>query len=528
MPSGSITDQPSQMSRSELVAGESASAISGVTITPPQLGGYPPEVTISPHLDGFATGTQANTPSLALHPMGRITVELSNRRRTTATTLPMRERSGRSASPTHRHYGDRAATRARTPIQGATAIHDDESAGSSGVAGAAVATGATMDVVRDTSMNGAMDATMDDRDRSPADDSSDGSMPGLTYYSSPSPDRATVEDVHNYAASRRIALDLFASRFPLSIGTPALTIPLDFDITVFDGYEEVTLVVENDTSRALMLYHALRHACWHPHQLFICALRRGIPARLVCHESLVPQIELRGYDVRPYWSYETWRDRVIAALAPGRVTPHALSWLYIQMATDLLSRPHTRAFLTRGALAWRLGLALKGQELLDRCLEGISTSATRWNRRFHSSIWHVLDDDVTQSEMDILVGMIGSVDRADSFWPPLELFLKSIHWNGEWSRANEIWFTARMRDIRAGLAKPETRDYWERWAGMQRVDGQVFHMQGSLDIQAAPVVEALLDAVSDLDGIGRSLWGEVWATRAARDARAGVLLINVS
>ena len=49
-----------------------------------------------------------------------------------------------------------------------------------------------------------------------------------------------------------------------------------------------------------------------------------------------------------------------------------------------------------------------------------------------------------------------------SFWPPLELFWDSQHFNGEWSPANEEWFNHHTKKILAGdISALTPQKQWE-------------------------------------------------------------------
>jgi hypothetical protein len=66
---------------------------------------------------------------------------------------------------------------------------------------------------------------------------------------------------------------------------------------------------------------------------------------------------------------------------------------------------------------------------------------------------HLVDDLLMPTEITALLGV---TELHQSFWPPLELFRDSQHFNGKWSSANEEWFDRHARKILAGDASALT------------------------------------------------------------------------
>ena len=100
----------------------------------------------------------------------------------------------------------------------------------------------------------------------------------------------------------------------------------------------------------------------------------------------------------------------------------------------VLQRPHVRRFLTAGDLLWRIAIAFGPATLYAKALAGPSSTAMLYGRRSPPIQGNLVDDLLMPTEVTALLGV---TTLHQSFWPPLELFRDSQHFNGKWSPANE-------------------------------------------------------------------------------------------
>ena len=106
---------------------------------------------------------------------------------------------------------------------------------------------------------------------------------------------------------------------------------------------------------------------------------------------------------------------------------------YLHNVTAVLQRPHARRFLVAGDLLWRIAITFGPATLYTEALAGPSLTASIY-RRHSPLVQDNLVDDLMPTEVTALLGV---TTLNQSFWPPLEMFRTSQHFNGEWSPANE-------------------------------------------------------------------------------------------
>jgi len=145
---------------------------------------------------------------------------------------------------------------------------------------------------------------------------------------------------------------------------------------------------------------------------------------------------------------------------------------YEKIMQILLSRPQARTFLLRGGLAWRLALEFGPAGLLNEARQGPSSTAVNQLRGYVCQIGErVIDDEPTDAERELMIGVAQRNGAKASLWPAMELFESSFYWAGEWRAANEAWFVDRLQMLREGTAGFKSGHEWNRWA---RTKGEKF------------------------------------------------------
>ena len=110
-------------------------------------------------------------------------------------------------------------------------------------------------------------------------------------------------------------------------------------------------------------------------------------------------------------------------------------------------RINAHCFLTAGDLLWRIAIAFGPATLYVEALAGPSSTATLYRHCSPPIQGNLVDNLLMPTEV---MALLGVTTLHQSFWPPLELFRDSQHFNGEWSPANEEWFDQHVRKIGAG------------------------------------------------------------------------------
>jgi hypothetical protein len=178
--------------------------------------------------------------------------------------------------------------------------------------------------------------------------------------------------------------------------------------------------------------------------LQVC-LKKGLPFRLLVPEERLPEFRPQGLLLdcnRPAWLDNT--DPAIRQ-ARNETSNRRILEEYRRNVTGVLHRPHARRFLAEGGLLWRIAIAFGPPSLYTEALAGPSPTVTIYGRRSFSGS-HV-DDLLMPTEIALL---LGTTDKQQSFWPPVDLFQNSQHFNGEWSAANEEWFRRQLQRINSG------------------------------------------------------------------------------
>jgi hypothetical protein len=120
-------------------------------------------------------------------------------------------------------------------------------------------------------------------------------------------------------------------------------------------------------------------------------------------------------------------------------------------------------------------------------LAGLSSTASVYGCHSPPVQDNFVDDLLMPTEVTALLGV---TVLNQSFWPPLELFRDSQHFNGEWSPANEEWFDRTQKKIFAGDASTLTSQkqwkthFWRRGTRelpSLAVVGTADHTQSSQD-----------------------------------------------
>jgi hypothetical protein len=112
---------------------------------------------------------------------------------------------------------------------------------------------------------------------------------------------------------------------------------------------------------------------------------------------------------------------------------------------------------------------------------------------------NLVDDLLMPTEVTALLGV---TTLNQSFWPPLEMFWTSQHFNSEWSPANEEWFDRQVRKILAGDTSALT---------LQKQWMTHFHRRGIQELPALAMVVTEDHAQSSQDVLLAS-FPDIWDT----------------
>ncbi|PPQ69431.1 hypothetical protein CVT24_001480 [Panaeolus cyanescens] len=145
---------------------------------------------------------------------------------------------------------------------------------------------------------------------------------------------------------------------------------------------------------------------------------------------------------------------------------------YLLIRKTLVLSSHGRAALLAGGIASRLAQehidveeAAHGPSK-DVLEEGIGHCWEDPNGTIYA------DDEFLPAEYGILCGEYETKTNADgknsvylSWWPPQHLWMRPVTGAhpGYWTEENEQWYQGRIRDIRAGKAKPLSSSKWLEW-----------------------------------------------------------------
>jgi hypothetical protein len=95
----------------------------------------------------------------------------------------------------------------------------------------------------------------------------------------------------------------------------------------------------------------------------------------------------------------------------------------------VLHRPNAYKLLEHGGLIWRIVRQYR-PEVLTNAFTGLASAN---------------DTDPTADDINMLIGM---TTNQNSFWPLPAWYEKSGRYNGEWTSANEAWFTKHVEEIK--------------------------------------------------------------------------------
>ena len=129
--------------------------------------------------------------------------------------------------------------------------------------------------------------------------------------------------------------------------------------------------------------------------------------------------------------------------------------------------------------------------------KGPSSTALVYGRHSPLVQNNLVDNFLMPTETTTLLGVTA---LHQSFWPPLELFWDSQHFNGEWSPANEDWFDCHTKKILAGDVSALTPQ--KQWKTH-------FHRRGTRDLPALAIVGTGDHAQSLQDAL-LSSFPDVW------------------
>jgi hypothetical protein len=239
-------------------------------------------------------------------------------------------------------------------------------------------------------------------------------------------------------------------------------------------------------------------------------LRKGLPFRMVVPEDNLRALRPQG--LLPNYNRPSWLDNSDALIPQGRREPANTRILqdYLRNVTAVLQRPHARRFLTTGDLLWRIAIAFGPATLYADALTGPSSTASVYGRHSPPVQNNLVDDLLMPTEITTLLGV---TELNQSFWPPLELFRDSQHFNGEWSPTNEEWFDRHARKILAGDASALTPQ--KQWKTH-------FRRRGTRELPALAIVGTMDHAQSSQDTL-LSSFPDIWDSYNAIDiARASL------
>ncbi|PPQ82123.1 hypothetical protein CVT26_008868 [Gymnopilus dilepis] len=145
---------------------------------------------------------------------------------------------------------------------------------------------------------------------------------------------------------------------------------------------------------------------------------------------------------------------------------------YRARVTEILGRPHARAFIGLGGAASWLAQYWGGKELIIDFMQGPSVQTSLF-RRGDNDLAHLNSvglywDSVSAQEVDILFGHIPHADSNHERWlyPPVAVLEKDCdHYTGEWNETMEKMFAYLMKNILANPPKiePKSRGKWKEW-----------------------------------------------------------------
>ncbi|KAF7796983.1 hypothetical protein EIP86_008172 [Pleurotus ostreatoroseus] len=143
--------------------------------------------------------------------------------------------------------------------------------------------------------------------------------------------------------------------------------------------------------------------------------------------------------------------------------------MHEQHRKNLLKQPRGRAALLKGGIVWRLALEVLGEEAATMAL----TSPEEYKFGVNVGDRYLVDDELTESELDVIVGVyhVATSQRAFandtdssivSWWPRHASWQNSNYNLGHWTWKAELWFRNRRKDILEGSAKPMNQGRWRR------------------------------------------------------------------
>ncbi|PPQ97536.1 hypothetical protein CVT26_002412 [Gymnopilus dilepis] len=145
---------------------------------------------------------------------------------------------------------------------------------------------------------------------------------------------------------------------------------------------------------------------------------------------------------------------------------------YRARVTEVLSRPHARAFIGLGGAASWLAQYWGGKDLIVDFMQGPSVQTTIF-RRGDNDLAHPASaglywDSVSAQEIDILFGHIPHADSNHERWlyPPEFVLEKDCdHYTGEWNETMDKIFEYLTKKISATSPKiePKSRGKWKEW-----------------------------------------------------------------
>jgi hypothetical protein len=226
-------------------------------------------------------------------------------------------------------------------------------------------------------------------------------------------------------------------------------------------------------------------------------LRKGLPFRLVVPEDNLQALRPQG--LLPNYNRPSWLDNVDTPIPQDRreAANSRILQEYLHSVTAVLQRPHAHRFLTAGDLLWRIAIAFGPATLYTDALVGPSSTATLYGRRSPPVQGNLVDDLLMPTEITALLGV---TTLHQSFWPPLELFRDSQHFNSEWSPANEEWYDRHAKKIWAGdLSTLTPQKQWKTH----------FRRRGAKDLPALAIVGTTDHAQSSQDTL-LSSYPDIW------------------
>lgn len=209
-------------------------------------------------------------------------------------------------------------------------------------------------------------------------------------------------------------------------------------------------------------YYAIQYRTDELADVLGTALERGMP--FVTAYPVEYLLKLRGpvdfdEEVLPTYLEDGYVEPVLLRDDDART-----SWLqYLYRVRDVLGRPHAVGYLLKGGILWRIALEYGPRDLLDRLVSGPSSYLVRYLRGSRAAVGY-LYDSVTESEISVALGVVADPNAGThkSWWPSDEDFAFNLADVGEWTKAHEEWFKARIAKIANGRAVPQSRHEWNR------------------------------------------------------------------